>query len=79
MSNRDKGRPELAEFRAIGIECEDCGRTKRMQPRDIADRVADGVRTLMMLHNKLRCSVCSERGIGGGKNITLYPIQRSAR
>lgn len=73
---RGSGKPELSEFRAIGIHCEDCGRTKRMQPREIADHVTNGIHTLMALHNRLRCSVCSERGVGGGKNLSLYPIKR---
>lgn len=72
-------RPELAQFWAINIHCEDCGRTKRMPPREINQHIANGVHTLMALHNKMRCSACSERGIGGGKNISIYPYERGEK
>lgn len=71
-------RVELATYWAIDIRCEDCGRTKRMQPGDIAAVVKGGTRSLIGLHNKLFCSVCRDRG-GQGRNINLYPIARSGR
>lgn len=72
-------RPELKQFWAINIHCEDCGRTKRMPAGEINRHVNNGVHTLMDLYLKMRCTVCSERGIGGGKNISLYPFKRGER
>lgn len=71
-------KPELSGFRAIDIRCEDCGRTKRMQPREIAGHIERGVYSLVGLHNRLHCSVCRDRG-GMGKNVSLIPIDRASR
>lgn len=71
-------RSELAGYRAIDIECEECGRTKRMQPPAIAAVVRGGTRTLIGLHNKLYCSACRDRGLQG-RNINLYPKERDAK
>lgn len=68
-------RPELSLFRAIDIRCDDCGRTKRMQPREIRQQIGAGVYSLIGLHNRLHCSVCRSRG-GLGKNVSLLPIRR---
>lgn len=68
-------RPELSAFRAIDIRCEDCGRTKRMQPAEIRHQIAGGTYNLVSLGNKLHCSVCRDRG-GLGKNVSVYPIKR---
>ena len=68
-------RPELSLFRAIDIRCDDCGRTKRMQPHEIRRHVDNGVYSLIGLHDKLHCSVCRARG-GLGKHISIYPIKR---
>jgi hypothetical protein len=71
-------RPELAAYSAIDIECEECGRTKRMQSPAIGSVIRSGTHTLIGLHNKLHCSVCRSRG-GLGKNINLYPKERNKR
>jgi hypothetical protein len=76
-SGGDK-QPELAAYRAIDIECEECGRTKRMQPPAIAAAVRGGTRTLIGLHNKLYCSACRDRGLQG-RNINLYPKERGGK
>lgn len=68
-------RPELSQFRAIDIRCDDCGRTKRLQAPDIREHIARGVHSLIGLHDKLHCSVCRSRG-GMGKNVSLFPIER---
>lgn len=68
-------RPELSILRAIDIRCDDCGRTKRMPPSEIRRHVANGVYSLVGLHDKLHCLVCRDRG-GLGKNVSLYPIKR---
>lgn len=68
-------RPELSLFRAIDIRCDDCGRSKRMQPSDIRSHIANGVYSLIGLHDKLHCTVCRDRG-GLGKNVSVYPIKR---
>jgi len=75
----DRGfwKPELSGFRAIDIRCEDCGRTKRMQPREIAGHVASGTYSLVGLGNRLCCSVCRDRG-GLGRNVSVFPISRGA-
>lgn len=71
-------RPELSRVASLDIQCEDCGRTKRMWPGAIQEVIGQGTRTLMGLHNRLSCSVCRERG-GLGKNINLVPtFRRSA-
>lgn len=68
-------RPELSSYSALDIECEECGRTKRMQSHEIAQHVARGVHTLIGLHNKLLCSACRERGLPA-RNINVYPKPR---
>lgn len=62
-------------MRAVDIRCEDCGRTKRMQPREIAKHIHAGTKSMVGLGNKLHCSVCRDRG-GIGKNISLFAVQR---
>ena len=70
------GRPsELEAYQVIDIECEDCGRTRRMQRRAIAEAIRNGAHTLIELHNKLYCSACRERG-APGRNVNLYPRER---
>lgn len=66
---------ELWNLSATDIKCEDCGRTKRLQSRQLRAIVRDGTRTLMGLHNRLYCSACRDRG-GEGRNIDLKPIYR---
>lgn len=68
-------RSELAEYRAIDMRCDDCGRTKRMQSGEIVGHARAGVRSLVALGNKLHCSLCRDRG-GLGRNISLFPIYR---
>lgn len=70
-------RPELSLFRAIDIRCDDCGRAKRMPPHEIQRHIANGVRSLIGLHDKLHCMVCRHRG-GLGKNVSLIPVPREA-
>lgn len=70
--------PELLAYSALDIECEECGRTKRMQAPQIAGHVRRGVHTLIGLHNKLYCSACRERGLPA-RNINLYPKLRGER
>ena len=69
----------LLEIRAavgalLDIQCEDCGRTRRMWPGAIQEGIGQGTRTLMGPENRLSCS-CRERG-GLGKTITLVPTAR---
>lgn len=66
---------ELAQYRAIDISCDDCGRTKRLRAAEIADIISQGTCSLFGLHNRLRCTLCYERG-GLGKNISLIPIAK---
>lgn len=73
---REQKVPELAAVRAIDIRCEDCGRTKRMQAAAIAAQIRIGRRSIVGLHDKLYCALCRDRG-GLGKNISLFPIDRS--
>ena len=67
---------ELASFSAVDIRCEDCGRTKRLQRRQLQDIVHSGTRSLIGLHNRLYCSACRGRG-GDGRNIDLQPVRRA--
>lgn len=71
-----EGRPsELSTVASLDIRCDDCGRTKRMWPGDLARIASSGTRSLIGLHSRLHCSVCRERG-GTGKNISLTPTFR---
>ncbi|MDE1438004.1 hypothetical protein, partial [Bacillus licheniformis] len=75
MAEDGPWRPELSLFRAIDMRCEDCGRSKRMQPPEIRRHIADGIFSLVGLHAKLQCKVCRSRG-GMGKNVSLFPIEK---
>lgn len=57
---------------AVDIRCDDCGRSKRMPPSEVARHLGQG-RSLIALHNRLYCALCRERG-GLGKNISLIPV-----
>ena len=63
---------ELRQARALDIVCEDCGRTRRFQRRDLLELDMEGFRTFPQLGSKLVCRHCRERQ-GRGKNISLKP------
>jgi hypothetical protein len=67
-----KGVGELRQARALDVECEDCGRTRRFQRRDLLALDREGVRTFRHLGSRLTCRHCRDRS-GSGKNVTLKP------
>lgn len=64
---------ELRQARALDIECEDCGRTRRFQRRDLLELDMEGIRTFQQLGSKLYCRHCRERR-GKGRNVSLKPL-----
>jgi hypothetical protein len=63
-------RCELASVRAVDIQCEDCGRTRRFQRPALLDLERKGVRTFPQLASRLYCRHCAERN-GTGRNVSL--------
>lgn len=63
---------ELRQAKALDIVCEDCGRTRRFQRRDLLELDMEGFRTFPQLGSKLVCRHCKGRR-GAGKNISLKP------
>ena len=63
---------ELRQARALDIVCEDCGRTRRFQRRDLLELDLEGFHSFHQLGSKLVCRHCRERK-GEGRNISLKP------
>lgn len=75
---RARREPELSGVRGVDIRCDDCGRTKRMPPGQVARHLRDGTQSLIGFHNRLYCSLCRDRG-GQGRNVSVIPVMRRVR
>ncbi|KAB1076524.1 hypothetical protein [Methylobacterium soli] len=66
----------MDELIGLGIACENCGRLRRLNKRQIASLIgARGIHTVEQLGRKLKCKVCAEQG-KVSKNISIVPYYR---
>jgi uncharacterized Fe-S cluster-containing radical SAM superfamily protein len=59
----------------LGVECENCGRRRRLARHQVQRMIGRGIHTVEQLGQKLRCKVCAERG-KLSKNVTIVPYYR---
>lgn len=59
----------------LGIECENCGRRRRLNRSQVGRMIGTGINTIEQLGHKLRCKVCAEQGLIS-KNVSITPYYR---
>jgi hypothetical protein len=59
----------------MDVRCENCGRTRRLTSRHIAEYERRGHRSIEQIGEKLRCSACDERG-RVSRNVSVVPYFR---
>lgn len=60
----------------LGVECENCGRRRRLNRHQVERMIGRGIHTVEQLGQKLRCKVCAEQG-KISKNVTIMPYYKS--
>jgi uncharacterized Fe-S cluster-containing radical SAM superfamily protein len=59
----------------LGVECENCGRRRRLNRHQVQRMIGRGIHTVEQLGQKLRCKVCAEQG-KISKNVTILPYYK---